>query len=139
MSNAKKLSRRLLAEARERERAAFAIKKPKRRSFGGADENGEDVPPREDDHESIDLLAFLQPTVEMQMTSPGSSLTGYGVMEELYHHRQRPFVEGEPIGAYAARKPHRVTELHPTGHYRQRDMLLLRHKNDLMIARILRG
>lgn len=46
---------------------------------------------------------FLMPMVDQQLNTPGSSLTGYSIMEEIHEDRVmgklHPFVEGEPIGA----------------------------------------
>ncbi len=92
---------RLLAEARNQERHSRSGKTAVHQLETGAQEDESvtlDTPSAGD----IEIEHFLHPPVDQQLTTPGSSLTGYSIMEELFEaltfNRLRPFVEGEPIG-----------------------------------------
>lgn len=85
----------------------------------------------------VDIVGseFLAPTVEEQLTTPGSSLTGRSIVEELTEDRMfrkiEPFTPG-PIGAYKRRpvpRPYTIKDWRDPSLVRK-EMLELRAKND---------
>lgn len=94
---------RLLAEARRQERHSRSGKTPALHMNTG-DREQDDGETISQELSAIDLDSehFLHPGIDSQLSQPGSSLTGYSIMEELFEditlNRLRPFSPGEPIG-----------------------------------------
>jgi hypothetical protein len=87
---------------------------------------------------------FLCPSVDDQLSRPGSSLTGLSIMEEIveanHMKRMKPFIEGQPIGkiqkwttgpAPALKTNNEIME------DRRKETLRLRAKNDRALDRLL--
>jgi len=123
----------LLREAKAHDAKDFAV--PTQRTSTGSGGDAFEEP-------AVDVFgsAFLAPTVEEQMNTPGSSLTGRSIIEELTEDRMNgkvaPFVSG-PIGAYVRtpkKKPltdRQVQQIHNKWREQERAiMLALRAKND---------
>jgi hypothetical protein len=136
---------RLYREARDRERGLFAqptltaIMTDARLEVTGVDsvtgvvvmENVAAVDQNE--------YNFLHPLIDYQMTSPGSSLTGRSIMEELMEDRLSgrvaPFKQG-PIGAYKRRPVPKTYTLSNWPELERKAMLELRAKNDANLTRL---
>jgi len=93
----------------------------------------------------VEIVRLLQPSLDDQLDRVGSSLTGESIMAELHVDRLagriKPFVEGEPIGAYKLRpEPKPAPELRTPERIasdKRQEMLALRAKNDRAMARLL--
>ncbi len=136
---------RLLKDSQAHDRRDFGIKSPKH----GMRDHRRENPMRDavtgvvvyEGVPAVDQTEyhFLFPTIDLQLTSPGSSLTGRSIMEELMEDRLTrkviPFVPG-PIGAYKKRKPVKTYTLSNWPELDRKAMLELRKKNDADLKRL---
>lgn len=102
MTEKEKLRIKLLAEAREQERNSQSHKTPASHSSWGDREEDDGLSTPELSQHDLDSERFLHPSIDEQLNSPGSSLTGLSIREELADEylmgKVAPFVEGTPIG-----------------------------------------
>jgi len=144
MTDAEKVAHRLRVEKKQREAGDFGIPKTRTDTFDYSDDENDFTTIDEDMTADVASEAFLCPSVDDQLSRPGSSLTGFSIMEELVQDRLagkvKPFREGEAIGRIQNHKRGPAPMLRtPAELYaeRQRELNALREKNDATIARIL--
>jgi hypothetical protein len=133
-----RLAKKLLMEQRGRELGHFGKPTPKREPLES------EGAPRECPIDT-DIDRFLCPSVDDQLGRPGSSLTGFSIMEEVSSCWPRTSMKGEPIGAYKKRDVPKPATLKVAreyyckrGRWKQEELMALRHKNDLAMGLIIR-